>query len=62
MVAASDIAVKAAFQQRMEEIKDDILGGRLTIRNAPAEMSERMLNMLALNCVLLLLAQEVKWN
>ena len=61
-MSQSDVVVEAAFRQRMEEIKDDISAGRLTIRNAPEEMSEKMLDMLALNCALLLLAHEAKWN
>lgn len=59
---AAETVVKAVFQQRVEEIKDDILAGRLTIRNAPAEMPGEMLDILALNCVLLLLAEEARWN
>ena len=62
MVRASDIAVKAAFRQRMQEIKDDIAAGRITFYNSPPEWTEQLLEITALNCVLLLLAQEAKWN
>jgi len=62
MARASDIAVRAAFRQRMQEIKDDIGAGRIKFYNSPPEWTEKLLNITALNCVLLLLAQEAKWN
>lgn len=62
MVRACEIAVKAAFCQRMQEIKDDIAAGRIKFSNSPPEWTEQLLEITALNCVLLLLAQEAKWN
>lgn len=57
-----DAVVEAAFRQRMEEIKDDIAAGRIKFWNSPPEWTEKLLHVTALNCVLLLLAQEAKWN
>ena len=62
MVRAYDIAVRAAFRQRMQEIKDDIVTGRIKFYNSPPEWSEQLLELTALSCVLVLLAQEAKWN
>ena len=62
MVRACDIAVRAAFRLRMHEIKDDIAAGRIKFSNSPPEWTEQLLEITALNCVLLLLAQEAKWN
>ncbi len=62
MKRASDAAVRTAFRQRVQEIKDDIAAGRIKFYNSPPEWSEKLLNITALNCVLLLLAQEAKWN
>ena len=62
MVRACEIAVRAAFRQRMQEIKDDIAAGRIKFSNSPPEWTEQLLIITALNCVLLLLAQEAKWN
>ncbi|MDP2730477.1 MAG: hypothetical protein Q8O55_08335 [Dehalococcoidales bacterium] len=62
MKRASDAAVRAAFRQRMQEIKDDIAAGRIKFYNSPPEWTEQLLEVTALNCALLLLAQEAKWN
>ena len=60
--AKADLAVSAAFRHRMEEIKDDIAAGRIKFSNGPPEWTEQLLTITALNCALLLLAQEAKWN
>ena len=60
--AKADLAVSASFRMRMDEIKDDIAAGRLKFYNSPPEWTEHLLTITALNCVLLLLAQEAKWN
>ncbi len=62
MARRSDIVVKAAFRQRIQEIKDDIAAGRIKFYNSPPEWTDKLLNITALNCVLLLLTQEAKWN
>ena len=62
MVRACDIAVRVAFRQRMQEIKDDISAGRIKFYNSPPEWTEQFLNITAFNCALLLLAQEAKLN
>jgi len=62
MVRACDLAVRAAFRRRMQEIKDDIAAGRIKFSNSPPEWTEQLLKITAFNCVLLLLAQEAKWN
>ena len=57
------IVAKAAFQRRMDEIKDDITAGRIKFYNPPPEWTEGLLKLTALNSVLLLLlAHEAKWN
>lgn len=60
--AKSDLAVSASFRLRMEEIKDDIAAGRIKFYNSPPEWTEQLLTITALNCVLLQLAQEARWN
>ena len=62
MVKASDTVVRAAFRQRMQETKEDIADGRIKFYNSPPEWTEQLLNLTALNSVLLLLAEEAKWN
>jgi len=62
MVKASDIAVRAAFRLRMQEIKDDIAAGRIKFSNSPPEWTEHLLEITALNWVMWVLAQEAKWN
>jgi len=62
MKRASDAAVRAVFRQRMQEIKDDIAAGRIKFSNSPPEWTEQLLEITALNCVLLLLAERAKWN
>ena len=62
MVRACEIVVEVAFRQRLEVIKADIAAGRITLKNSPAEWTEQLLKITASNCVLLLLAQEAKWN
>ena len=57
----SDKVVKVAFRQRMEGIKDDIAAGRITFYNPP-QWTDKLLNITAMNCTLLLLAKEAKWN
>lgn len=57
-----DIVVKTAFRLRVEEIKDDIAAGRIKFYNSPLEWTDKLLKITALNCVLLLWAQEAKWN
>ena len=59
---ASDTVVRAAFRLRMREIKDDIAAGQIKFFNSPPEWTEQLLEITALNSVLLLLAQEAKWN
>ena len=58
----SEAVVKAVFKRRFEEIKDDIESGRITFYNRPEVWTEKMLKITALNCVLLLIAEEAKWN
>ena len=60
-MSQADVVVKAAFRQRMEEIKDDILAGRIKFYNPPPEWTEELLNVTARNSVLLLLALRAKW-
>ena len=48
MVRACDIAVRAAFRLRMQEIKDDIAAGRIKFYNSPPEWTEKLLNITAL--------------
>ena len=60
--AKADLAVSATFRQRMEEVRDDIAAGRIKFYNGPPEWTEQLLTIMALNCVLLLLAQEARWN
>jgi|GEM_PF-3796331 len=62
MKRASDAAVRAVFRLRMQEIKDDIAAGRIKFSNSPPEWTEQLLEITALNCVLLLLAERAKWN
>ena len=62
MQSTSSDAVKVAFRQRFEEIKDDIASGRLTFYNPPLEWTEKLLNVTALNWVLLKIREEAKWN
>lgn len=59
---SGDAVVKAAFRQRMEEIKDDIATGRIKFYNSPPEWTEQLLKITSLNCTLLLLAERAKWN
>lgn len=61
-MSKGDIVVKIAFRQRVEEIKADITAGRIRFYNSPPEWTEKLLRITALNCVLLLLAQEAEWN
>ena len=59
---APEAVVEAAFRQRFDEIRDDIESGRLNFNNRPEVWTEKLLNMTALNCVLLRIAAEAKWN
>ena len=59
---AGDAVVKAAFRQRVEEIKEDIAAGRITFHNSPPEWTEQLLKITSLNCALLLLAERSRWN
>lgn len=56
------VVVKAAFRQRMVEIKDDIAAGRIKFWNSPPEWTEKLLEITSLNCALLLLADRARWN
>jgi len=58
----AEIAAKVAFEKRLDEIKDDIEAGRITFRKQPEVWTKKMLNITALNCVLLMIAAESKWN
>ena len=58
----AEIAAKVAFEKRLDEIKDDIEAGRITFRKQPEIRTEKMLNITALKCVLLIIAAESKWN
>ena len=57
-----DLAVRVSFRHRVEEIKDDIAAGRIKFYNAPPEWTDQLLEVTALNCVLLLLADRSKFN
>lgn len=59
---ASNIVVMTAFRIRFDEVKADIKAGRITFKNSPPEWTEKMLNITALNYVMLLLAEEARWN
>ncbi len=59
---SSDLVVKASFRQRLGRIKDDIAAGRITFYNSRPEVIEEYLETIALNCTLLVLASEAKWN
>lgn len=59
---ASDIVVQAVFRIKFEKIKDDIEAGRIIFYNQPEVWTEKLLNITALNSILLLLAYEAKWN
>lgn len=61
-VKKGDIVVKVAFRRRMEDIRSDIAAGRIRFYDSPPEWTEKLLSITALNCVLLLLAHEAKWN
>ena len=54
-------AAKAAFRQRFDEIKGDIASGRINFYNTP-EWTEKLLNITALNCALVRIHEEAKWN
>jgi len=60
--AKGDLAVRKSFRLRIDEIKDDIAAGRIKFYNSPPEWTEQLLNVTAMNCVLLLLADRSKWN
>ena len=59
---ASEKVVKRTFKKRLDEIKDDLKAGRITFHNPPEVWTERLINITALNLVLLLIAEEAKWN
>lgn len=61
-LSPSSDAAKVAFRQRFEEIKDDIASGRITFYNPLPEWTEKLLNVTALNCALLKICEEAKWN
>ena len=61
-LSPSAVLVKAEFRRRFEEIKDDIANGRITFYNPPPEWTEKLLNVTALNCALLKIREEAKWN
>jgi len=58
----SSVVAEIAFRQRFDEFKDDIANGRLTFRIQPPEWTEQLLNITALSCALLKIAEEAKWN
>ena len=57
-----ELVAKAAFRERFIEIKDDIKSGRIKFYNGPEVWTEEMLNITALNCVLLQIREQAKWN
>lgn len=59
---ASESIVKAIIKRRFDEVKADIKSGRRKFYNSPPEWTEELLNITARNCVLMLLANEAKWN
>ncbi len=61
-MSKSGAVIKVVFQQRFEEIKADIAASRMKFFNPPPEWTEKLLNITALNYVLLLLSDRAKWN
>lgn len=66
MICVTDTVVKAAFKRRIKQVKEAILSGEITFYNVPLvecySWPEKLLNVTALNCTLLLLAERAKWN
>ena len=62
VLSSSSVVVKAEFARSLEETKSDIAAGRITFRNPPLEWTEKMLNITALNCTLLKIREEARWN
>lgn len=56
------IIVKTAFERRVDQTKEDIETGKITLRNAPKFWDEKMLDTAALKCTLFILANEARWN
>jgi len=61
-VNPSQSVVKCAFRQRFDEVRDDLENGRIKFWASPEVWVKKQLDITALNCVLLLLAKEAKWN
>lgn len=62
VLSSSSVVAKAEFQQRLEEIKDDIASGCIRFYNPPPEWTEKLLNRTVWNCALLKIREEAKWN
>lgn len=58
----SSKVVSLIFRRRFEEVKDDIANGRITFYNSPPEWTDKLLNVTALNCTLLQIHEEARWN
>lgn len=59
---SGELVAQEDVYRRAKVIKDDIQSGRLRGHNIPPNIPPKVIDIIALNSVLILLAQQSRWN